>query len=103
MNKTAAGRLGRYGRMRVRGGYTVQGVSIALWDIEKIKALDWPLILPSKDRNRLGVSEEVLLRTQRYSEVLQEGPPETDSYRLLYKFRNVGGCWFLEELHDRSL
>jgi hypothetical protein len=85
------------------GDYIVQGVSIALWDIEHIKALDWPLILPRKDRNKEGVSEEVLLHTQRYSEVLQEGPPETDSYRLLYKFRNVGGCWFLEELHDRSL
>ena len=85
------------------GDYTVQGVSIALWDIEKIKALDWPLILPRKDMSRQGVSEAVLLHTPRYSEVLQDGPSETDSYRLLYKFRNIGGCWFLEELHDRSL
>lgn len=85
------------------GDYTVQGVSVDLWDIEKIRSLDWPLILPRTAWRKEGVSESVLLHTQRYSEVLQDGPSETDSYRLLYKFRNVDGCWFLEELHDRSL
>ena len=46
--------------------------------------------------------ESILLSTKRYAEVFHDGPPESDLYRVLYKFRNIGGCWFLEEMHDKS-
>lgn len=50
-----------------------------------------------------GFDEKVvLLQRSRYAELFQDGPADTDSYRMLYKFRKIHGCWFLEELHDKS-
>lgn len=48
-------------------------------------------------------AESILLSTKRYAEVFHDGPPESDSYRVLYKFRSIDGCWFLEEMHDKSM
>lgn len=42
------------------------------------------------------------IATQHYVEVFHS-KPEADSYLVLYKFRNLDGCWYLEELHDKSL
>lgn len=84
------------------GEYTMTDVMIELWDMEKIKSLDYPLILPQKKRQAEKVMETILLSTKRYAEIFQDGPPESDVYRMLYKFRNVDGCWFLEEVHDKS-
>lgn len=84
------------------GEYTMTNVSISLWGMEKIKSLDYPLILSRAERAKALVAEDILLITKRYVEVFHDGPPESDLYRMLYKFRSIGGCWFLEELHDKS-
>lgn len=84
------------------GEYTMANVLIELWDIEKIKALDYPLILSRQGRKTENVTESILLPTKRYTEVFHDGPPESDLYRRLYKFRSIDNCWFLEEVHDKS-
>ncbi len=84
------------------GDYTMTNVVIELWSLEKLKNLDYPLILSLQGRKKEHVMESIVLSTKRYAEVFHDGPPESDLYRVLYKFRNIGGCWFLEEMHDKS-
>jgi hypothetical protein len=84
------------------GDYTMTNPIIELWDINRVKTLTYPLILSQTQRKAKGIEQSDLLTTSRYAEVLQDRP-EADDYRLLYKFRNVDRCWFLEEIHDRSL
>jgi hypothetical protein len=84
------------------GEYTMTNTLVELWDIEKIKKLSYPLILTRQGRKTEKVAEDVVLFTKRYVEVFHDGPPESDMYRMLYKFRNIEGCWFLEEVHDKS-
>lgn len=84
------------------GDYTMTNATVELWDINKIKALSYPLILSPTERKAKGIAQYDLLTTSRYAEVFQDRP-EADDYRLLYKFRNVDHCWFLEEVHDKSL
>lgn len=84
------------------GDYTMTTPVVELWDMAKLKAFDHPLILSHNQRKAEGINEAFLLVTRRYSEVFQDRP-EADDYRMLYKFRNVGGCWFLEEAHDKAL
>lgn len=85
------------------GDYTMSNVVIELWTIDKIKTLDYPLVLSNEGKRKEAVKEATLLNTPRYVEVYHDGPPESDSYRVLYKFRSIEGCWFLEEMHDKSL
>jgi len=54
-------------------------------------------------RKKGKLVQTILLNTERYSEVYQEYGGEGDSPRILYKFRNISGCWYLEEIHDKSL
>lgn len=84
------------------GDYTMTTPVVELWDMAKLKAFEHPLILSRSQRKTEGINEAFLLVTSRYSEVFQDRP-EADDYRMLYKFRNVGGCWFLEEAHDKAL
>ena len=84
------------------GEYTMADVTVELWNTDKIRSLDYPLILARKGRKVEHVTEAIVLSTKRYAEVFQDGPPESDLYRMLYKFRNINGCWFLEEVHDKS-
>lgn len=84
------------------GEYTMTDALVELWDIEKIKKLDYPLILSRQSRKAEKVAEDFVLLTKRYAEVFHDGPPESDMYRMLYKFRHIDGCWFLEEVHDKS-
>lgn len=84
------------------GEYTMTDTLVELWDIEKIKKLDYPMILSRQGRKAEKVAEDVVLFTKRYAEVFHDGPPESDMYRMLYKFRHIDGCWFLEEVHDKS-
>ena len=84
------------------GDYTMTNVVIELWSSEKLKKLDYPLILSLHGRKKEHVMESIVLSTKRYAEVFHDGPPESDLYRVLYKFRNIDGCWFLEEMHDKS-
>lgn len=84
------------------GDYTMTTPVVELWDMAKLKAFDHPLILSHSQRKIERINEAFLLVTRRYSEAFQDRP-ETDDYRMLYKFRNVGGCWFLEEAHDKAL
>ncbi len=85
------------------GDYTMTDVVIELVDLGKVEKLDYSLILSLQGRTAENVSESILLSTKRYVEVFHDGPPESDLYRMLYKFRNIEGCWFLEEVHDKSL
>ena len=84
------------------GEYTMTNVMVELWNLEKIKKLDYPLILSRQGRKTEKVTEDIVLSTKRYVEVFHDGPPDSDLYRVLYKFRNIDGCWFLEEVHDKS-
>jgi hypothetical protein len=84
------------------GDYSMAVVEVSLWDLGKIKSLQEPLILSKSQRKKELVTEDILLNTKRYVEVFHDGPPESDLYRMLYKFRFVNGCWYLEELHDKS-
>lgn len=84
------------------GEYTMTDVTIELWNVNKMRSLDYPLILNRQGRKQEHVTEIIMLLTKRYAEVFHDGPPESDLYRMLYKFRSIGGCWFLEEVHDKS-
>ena len=84
------------------GEYTMTDVLVELWDIEKIKKMDYPLILSRQGRKTEKVTEDIVLFTKRYAETFHDGPSESDMYRMLYKFRQIDGCWFLEEVHDKS-
>lgn len=84
------------------GDYTMTDLIIELWDKDKIKTLAYPLILSRGQRKKEGIQQSYLLTTSRYAEVFQDRA-EADDYRILYKFRNIEGCWFLEEVHDKAL
>lgn len=84
------------------GDYSMAAVKVLLWDSAKIQSLSEPLILSKSQRKKAFVAEDVLLNTKRYVEVFHDGPPESDLYRMLYKFRAISSCWYLEELHDKS-
>jgi hypothetical protein len=84
------------------GEYTMTNVLVELWDIEKIKKLDYPLILSKRGKKTENVTEAILLSTKRYTEIFHDGPSGSDLYRMLYKFRSIDSCWFLEEVHDKS-
>ena len=84
------------------GDYAMTTPLIELWDSNKLKAFPHPLILSRSQRKVEGVNQSFLLVTPRYSEVFQDRQ-EADDYRILYKFRSVDGCWFLEDIHDKAL
>lgn len=84
------------------GEYTMTNVLVEPRDIEKIKELDYPLMLSRQGRKIENVTESILLSTKRYAEVFHDGPPEYDLYRMLYKFRSINNSWFLEAVYDKS-
>lgn len=84
------------------GMYSLMDPEIQLWDLQRIRKLKDPIILSRKQREERHIEESMLIVTQSYAEVFHS-KPEADSYLLLYKFRNLDGCWYLEELHDKSL
>lgn len=83
------------------GDYSMTNPVVELWDANKIRSLPYPLIRNSLQMKAERMEQSYLLLTDRYSEVFQD-IPDSDSERVLYKFRNVDGCWFLEEVHDKS-
>lgn len=84
------------------GDYTMTEPLIELWDLSQVKGLSYPLILSDRQRKAEGIEQLFVLTTRRYVEIVQDRP-EADDYRMLYKFRRINGCWFLEEAHDKAL
>ncbi|HEY1709051.1 MAG TPA: hypothetical protein VGG10_12355 [Rhizomicrobium sp.] len=86
------------------GNYQTWDASVELWSLKKIGQMSDPLIYSRQDRKRLNLSQDIVeLRPNRYAEVYQANAGEADDTRLLYRFRDLEGCWFLEEIDDRSL
>ena len=84
------------------GSYSLKDPEIQLWDIQKVKKLESPLILSGPQRMERDIVQKMPIKTKDYVEVFH-GKSEADSYRILFKFRNLEGCWYLEELHETSL
>lgn len=84
------------------GDYTMTNIIIELWNLKKINNIGYPLIMSPQAQHKKRIAESVVLSTNRYAEIFHDGPPESDIYRVLYKFRNIDDCWFLEEMHDKS-
>ncbi|MEP6829538.1 MAG: hypothetical protein ABI963_04310 [Rhizomicrobium sp.] len=86
------------------GDYLTVDASVELWTLDKIKKLDYPLIYSSKQlKEERLVQSFPIMQPGRYAEVYQENAGEADSVRVLAHFRNIEGCWFLEEVDDRGL
>lgn len=86
------------------GDYEMSIQIVELLNRSEIMKLKDPLIYSRAELKNLNLEQSVLLlQKDRYAEVYQANAGEADDTRLLYKFRNVSGCWFLEETHDRSL
>ena len=73
-----------------------------LWDAERVKTLGAPLFMSRAQRTTRNVVQELPLVTKAYAEVYHH-KREGDSYEITFSFRRVGGCWFLEGVHDTSL
>jgi hypothetical protein len=86
------------------GDYEEGSLKVDLLSRSNIEKLKDPLIYSRAELKKLNLAQSILLlQKDRYAEVYQANAGEADDTRLLYKFRNVSGCWFLEETHDRSL
>ena len=85
-----------------QGDYFVNGAEVKLMSQPEIAKLPYSLFRSAKERKADYVSQSIALETSRYAEVLHD-KDEADSDRVLYKFSNIEGCWFLEEFHDKSL
>jgi hypothetical protein len=85
-----------------QGDYFVNGAEVKLMSQPEIAKLPYALFRSAKERKAANVSQSIVLKTARYAEVFHD-KDEADSDRVLYKFRNIEGCWFLEEFHDKSL
>jgi len=85
------------------GDYRLVEPIIKIWTLKDISSLPYPLIYSKMQRKKGKLVQTILLNTERYFEVYQEYGGEGDSPRILYKFRNISGCWYLEEIHDKSL
>lgn len=84
------------------GEYSVNGAQIEVLDQPEINNLPYPLFRSAKERASDGIYQDIVLLSKRYAEVFH-GQREADSDRVLYKFRNIDHCWFLEEFHDKAL
>jgi hypothetical protein len=84
------------------GEYGTPSVTIKLLDSAAIKSFRQPLILSQKQQRSEHVQDYIVLNS-KYFAMLEQGEAEGDAYRVNYRFINYGGCWFLEDMHDRSL
>ena len=73
-----------------------------IWDAERIKTLGAPLFMSRAQRTARDVVQELPLVTKAYAEVYHYRR-ERDTYEVVFSFRRLGGCWFLEGLHNTSL
>ena len=83
------------------GSYWISDPKIELWDAQKIQTLKEPLMLSESKRKEKDIMQEIPIRTKKYVEVYHH-KAEADTYQILFKFRNVEGCWYLDEIHDTS-
>ena len=84
------------------GEYTLHGATIQILDAVEIENLAVPLFRSKRERKNISVYQSVLFVTERYAEVFH-GRSRADFDQVLYKFRKIDRCWFLEEMHDLSL
>jgi hypothetical protein len=86
--------------VRTGDGISVDA-TIELWPLPKVLSLKGPLIYAGADLKKYGLAETILLlQPSRYAEVLQANAGAADDTKLIYRFRNRDGCWFLEGFDD---
>ncbi len=86
------------------GNYLTVDAAVELWPLAKIEQMQDSLIFSTAERKKLNLSQEIVMfQSNRYAEVYQANAGEADDTRVLFHFRNLKGCWFLEEIDDRSL
>lgn len=85
------------------GDYRLYNPEVKLLSLKDIETLGYPLIYSKQQLEKNHMGQSIIIKTERYSELYQEILGESDSVRVLYSFRMVGGCWFLEDVHDKSL
>jgi hypothetical protein len=73
-----------------------------IWDAERIKTLGAPLFMSRAQRTARDVVQELNLVTKAYAEVYHY-KRAGDLYEVMFSFRRLNACWFLEGLHDTSL
>ena len=78
------------------------GVSVELLSMEKIKSWKYSIFRSKPERIKEHIEQQIELKTEKYIELLQY-LPNADADMVLYKFNEINGCWFLQELHDISL
>jgi len=78
------------------------GVTVELLNMEKIKSLNYSIFRSESERVKEGIGQQIELKTERYVELLHY-LPNADADMVLYKFKEINGCWFLQEFHDISL
>ena len=84
------------------GNYFTTDPKIELLDIDAIEKLANPLILSKKEMKSQNVQDYIIIKTDAFAELLQD-QYESDANRVLFTFRNIDGCWYLEEMHDESM
>jgi len=77
-------------------------ISVSLLGMPEIENLGYTVFRSASERKTEYIKQQILLKTNRYVEVYHE-LPDADSDRELFKFRNISGCWYLEEVHNKSL
>ena len=85
-----------------RGRFENSDLQLQLWEAARVAALGSPLIMSLAQRRERDVVQELRLVARDYAEVYHH-KREGDSYEVLFSFRRIAGCWFLEGLHDTSL
>jgi hypothetical protein len=84
-----------------RGHFENGELQVQLWNAERLRTLEGPLFMSRAQRSARGIVKELPLVSKAYAEVYHY-KRAGDSYDVVFSFRRVGGCWFLEGLHDTS-
>jgi hypothetical protein len=85
-----------------RGRFENSDLELQLWGTARLGALGGPLIMSRAQRRERDIVQEFRLVARDYAEVYHH-KRDGDSYEVLFSFRRIAGCWFLEGLHDTSL
>ncbi len=64
---------------------------------EEILSTKEPLVCSEKRRASLGLVKEFLVKSKHVVEVYYH-TLESDTRQIIYVFRKISGCWFLEEV-----
>jgi hypothetical protein len=72
------------------------------WTRADLEAREGSLILSNEERRKRDLRQRVVAESADRVTVFHYRP-EADSYRILYRFRNLSGCWFLARYENVSL